>query len=113
MIRQLIIATALTAAFALPAAADKGPNQPLTAQEAQGWIGKPVYSNNGKEVGKVTVLTNSADNKATELRADIGSATGSGKHPIILPATRFSLEGDRVIIDMTAAQATKLPKMNY
>ena len=76
-----------------------------------GW--KACLQQRWERSGEVTVLTNSADNKATELRADIGSATGSGKHPIILPATRFSLEGDRVIIDMKAVQATKLPKMNY
>lgn len=113
MIRPLIYATALAAAFVLPAAAAKGPDQPLTAQDAKGWTGKPVYSNDGKELGKVTRLDSSAENKATQLYADIGSATGSDKHQVILPATRFSLEGDRVVLDMTASQATKLPKMNY
>jgi len=111
-IRPLIIATAL-AAFTVPATADKGPNQPLTAEDAKGWVGKPVFSNDGKELGKVTRLESSAENKATQLRADIGSSTGSGQHQVILPATRFSLQGDRVVLDMTAAQATKLPKMNY
>ena len=96
----------------MPAAA-KGPDQPLTAQNAQGWVGKPVYSNDGKELGKVTKLENSAQNKATQLYADIGPGTGSGQHQVILPATRFSLEKDRIVLDMTAGQAAKLPKMNF
>lgn len=112
MIRPLI-AAALAAAIALPAAAEKGPNQPLTADDAKAWTGKPVFSNDGKEVGKVTRLESGADNKATQLRADIGAASGAGQHPIILPATRFSLEQNKVVLDMTAAQASKLPKMNY
>ena len=111
-LRPLIIAAAL-AAFVLPAAAEKGPNQPLTAEDAKGWVGKPVYSNDGKELGKVTRLESSPENKATQLRADIGATTGTGRHQVILPATRFSLQGDRIVLDMTAAQATKLPKMNY
>jgi hypothetical protein len=112
-IRPLILAAALAAAFSMPAAAGKGPDQPLTPQDAKNWVGKPVYSNDGKELGKITRLDSSAENKATQLYTDIGSTTGSGRHQIILPATRFSLESDRVVLDMTAAQATKLPKMNY
>jgi hypothetical protein len=112
MIRPLI-AAALAAAFTLPAAAEKGPNQQLTAEDAKGWTGKPVFSSDNKEIGKVTRLESSADNKATQLRADIGAASGSGQHPIILPATRFSLEQGKVVLDMTAAQASKLPQMKY
>ncbi len=112
MRRMLAISAALALALAAPAAAEKGQNQALTPQDAQGWSGKPVYSNDGKEVGKVTLLESSADSKATQLRADIGAATGAGPHPVILPATRFSLQGDRVVLDMSAAQAAKLPKMN-
>jgi hypothetical protein len=113
MIRPLIAAAALAAAIALPAVAEKGPNQALTPEDAKGWTGKPVFSNDGKELGKVTRLESSADNKATQLRADIGAAGGSGQHPVILPATRFSLEQGKVVLDMTATQASKLPKMNY
>ncbi len=111
-IRPLIFAAALAAIFAA-SAVGKGPDQPLTPQDAKGWVGKPVYSNDGKELGKVTRLESSPQNKATQLYTDIGTSTGSGRHQVILPATRFSLENDRVVLDMTAAQATKLPKMNY
>ena len=111
-IRSLILAAALAASFVLPAAA-KGPNQTLTPQEAAGWVGKPVFSNDGKEIGKVKLLESSADNKATQIRAEIASYLGKGPHQVILPATRFSLEEGRVVLDMTAEQAAKLPAMNY
>jgi hypothetical protein len=113
MIRMLLIVAALATVVALPAAGEKGTNQALTSQDAKGWVGKPVFSSDGKEIGKVTFLTSSPDNKATELRADIGTSLGLGAHPIILPATRFSLEEGRVVLDLTAEQASKLPKMNY
>lgn len=112
-IRPLIFATALAAISAVPAVAGKGPDQSLTPQDAQVWVGKPVFSNDGKELGKVTRLESSPQNKATQLYTDIGGVTGSGRHQVILPASRFSLESDRIVLDMTAAQATKLPKMNY
>ncbi len=112
MIRQLIVAAALATALAAPAAAEKGVNQALNAQDAKAWAGKPVYSSDGKELGKVTRLESGPNNKAAQLWADIGAATG-GPHPVILPATRFSLEQDRVVLDMTASQASKLPKMSY
>ena len=52
-----------------------------------------------------------ADNKITELRADIGGFLGIGKHEIALPAARFYLQNDRVVLDLTAAQAKELPKV--
>jgi hypothetical protein len=113
MIQRTIIALTLAAALALPAAAEKGSNQALTPDSAKGWAGKPVFSKDGKELGKVTRLDSSADNKATQLRADIGAGSGKGQHPIILPATRFSLESDRIVLDMPADQAAKLPKTAY
>lgn len=113
MIRPLAVAAAFAAAFTLPAAAEKGPNQALTAQDAKGWTGKPVFSSDGKELGKVTRIESTPDNKVAQLWADIGAGTGSGQHPVILPPTRFSLESGKVVLDMTASQASKLPKMNY
>lgn len=110
---RMLVALMLVAALALPAAAEKGANQALTPEAAKGWTGKPVFSQDGKELGKVTRLDSSADNKATQLRADIGAGSGKGQHPIILPATRFSLESDRIVLDMPAEQAAKLPKTAY
>jgi hypothetical protein len=80
----------------------------FVAGDAKGWVGKPVYSNDGKELRRVTRLDSSAENKATQLYTDIGRTTGAGKHQVILP-----VQSDRIVIDMTATQASKLPKMNY
>lgn len=110
--RRLIAATALAALFVVPAGA-KGPDQNLTPQDAQAWVGKPVYSNDGKELGKVDVLESSAENKATQLRADISATSGESPHQIILPSTRFTIQSDRIVLDMTANQAAALPNMKF
>jgi PRC-barrel domain len=56
-------------------------------------------------------ILRTADNKITELRADIGGVLGLGQREIALPAARFSLQNDRVVLDLTAAQAKDLPKV--
>ncbi len=121
MIRTLTFAAALAAALGLPALAQdiKSPSMAgaaltsetaITAQEAQAWVGKPVYSSDGKKLGEVAAIRRTADNKIAELRADIGGFLGLGEHQIALPAAQFVLQNDRVVLDVTAAAAKELPK---
>jgi uncharacterized protein DUF3597 len=58
-----------------------------------------------------SLAARTADNKITELRADIGGVLGLGQREIALPAGRFSLQNDRVVLELTAAQAKDLPKV--
>jgi hypothetical protein len=83
----------------------------VTDQAAKAWVGKDVYSSDGNKLGQVAAILRTADNKITELRADIGGFLGIGKHEIALPAARFYLQNDRVVLDLTAAQAKDLPKI--
>ena len=124
MMRRLTLAAALAAVIALPAIAEdvKSPatatagalltaQTAITDQEAKAWVGKPVYSNDGKKLGEVAAILRTADNKITELRADIGGFLGIGQHEIALPAAHFALHNDRVVLDLTAAAAKELPKV--
>jgi len=83
----------------------------ITEQEAKAWVGKHVYSSDGKKLGEVAAILRTADNKITELHADIGGFLGMGEHRIRLAPAQFSLHGDRVVLDLTAAQAKELPKV--
>ncbi|MFZ1108785.1 MAG: PRC-barrel domain-containing protein [Rhodomicrobium sp.] len=122
MIRTLTFAAAFAAAIALPALAQdvKSPatsgtlvtaETAISAQEAEAWIGKPVYSKDGKKLGEVASIRRTADNKITELRADIGGFLGIGEHEIAVPAAQFALHNDRVQLDLTAEAAKQLPKV--
>ena len=126
MMRRLTFAAALAAAIALPAIAEetKSPATAtegagtlltaqtlLTEQQAKAWVGKPVYSSDGKNLGEVAAVLRSADNKITELRADIGGFLGIGEHEIAIPAAQFVLHSDRIVLDLTAAAAKALPKV--
>ena len=83
----------------------------LTDQEAKAWVGKGVYSSDGDKLGEVAAILRTAENKITELRAEIGGVLGLGQREIALPAGRFSLQNDRVVLELTAAQAKDLPKV--
>jgi hypothetical protein len=122
MIRTLTFAAALAAAIALPAVAEdvKSPSNAgtvltaqtaITEQEAKAWVGRPVYSSDGKKLGEVAALLRTPDNKVTELRADMGGFLGIGEHQIALPAALFALHNDRVVLNLTAAAAKGLPKV--
>jgi hypothetical protein len=122
MMRPLTFAAAFAAAIALPALAQdiKSPTMAgtmltaetaITAQEAEAWVGKPVYSSDGKKLGEVATILRTADNKITELRADIGGFLGMGEHRIALPATQFALQNDRVVLGVSAEAAKQLPKV--
>ena len=83
----------------------------LTEQEAKSWIDKPVYSNDGKKLGEVAAFQRGADNTISEMHADIGGFLGIGETRVKLTPAQFKLQSDRVLIDMTAAQAKDLPKV--
>jgi PRC-barrel domain len=81
----------------------------LTAPEATAWVDKPVYSNDGQKLGEVAAFQRNPDNTVTEMHADIGGFLGLGETRVKLAPTQFKLQGDRVVLDMTAAQAKELP----
>ena len=91
------------------------PKQPrglsLTSQEAEAWIGTPVYSSDGNKLGEVATIQRAADNKVTEMQADIGGFFGLGEHRIRLQAAQFNVQSDRVVLDLTSEQAKALPKI--
>ena len=127
MIRTLTLATALAAAITLPAmaedvkapattthaaSAEKGAPLSLTSQEAQTWIGKPVYSSDGKKLGEIAAFERAASNEVSAMDANIGGFMGFGEHRIRLASAQFSLKSDRVVLNLTAAQAKELPKVS-
>jgi hypothetical protein len=127
MIRTLTLATALAAAIALPAmaedvkapataghaaSAEKGAPLSLTSQEAKTWIGKPVYSSDGKKLGEIAAFERAAGNEVSAMDANIGGFMGLGEHRIRLAPAQFSLKSDRVVLNLTAAQAKELPKIS-
>jgi hypothetical protein len=94
-----------------PAAQDQASAVTMTEDQAKEWVDKAVYSSDGKEIGEVYEFKRSADNKVTELHADIGGFLGMGESRVKLAPSEFKLQGDRVVLNITEEQAKALPKI--
>ena len=83
----------------------------LTEVQGRDWIDKSVYSSDGKNLGEVVSFQRNADNMVIGLHADIGGFLGMGQTRIAVKSSQFKLEGDRVVLGLTAAQAKVLPEV--
>ena len=81
----------------------------MTSPEALRWVGKPVYSSDNKDLGKVVLIVRGTDNAINELDADIGGFLGLGVSHVKIMPSQFKLEADRVVLSLTAEQAKTLP----
>jgi len=82
----------------------------LTEQQAKSWVDKPIYSSDNKEIGEVAAFKRGADNVVLEMHADVGGTLGMGETRVKLMPEQFKLQGDRVVLNLTEAQAKDLPK---
>jgi PRC-barrel domain len=129
MIRTLSLAAVLASALALSAiaqdtktkiepsattaatSAQQGATLALTEEEGKTWIDKPIYSSDGQKIGEVVAFQRDAANNVIGLHADVGGFLGIGQTRINLTPPQFKLQGDRVVLELTAAQAKELPKV--
>lgn len=84
----------------------------LSEQEGKSWITKPVYSNDGKKIGAVVSFQRDAANNVIGMHADIGGYLGFWQTRVNLTPAQFKLRGDRVELDLTAAEANALPTVH-
>jgi len=78
----------------------------LTDAQANAWINKTVYSSDAKNVGEVSAVQRGASRKVTER-----GFLGLGETRVRIMPAQFKLEGDRIILNMTAEQVRALPKI--
>jgi hypothetical protein len=81
----------------------------LTEGQAKSWINKPVYSSDGKEIGEVFAFKRAADNTVIEMHVDIGGMFGIGETRVKLTPQQFKLKIDRIVLNVTEAEANNLP----
>lgn len=83
----------------------------LTEEQAKSWIGKPVYSSDGKNIGEVADIKRDSSNQVSELQADIGGFLGFGETRVSVPTTQFQLDSDRVILSLKEAETNSLTRV--
>ncbi len=75
---------------------------PLKPTEA--WVGRAVYSSDGKSIGDVAAIANDS------IYVDMGGFLGIGESRVLLSdAELASVEPDRIVVKLTEAEAKKLP----
>ncbi len=84
----------------------------LSDDQVKEWIGRSVYSSDGKELGEIGDLNRGPDNKVTELYVDIGGFLGLGETRVRAGADKLQeVRDDRIILNITEADAKSLPKV--
>jgi hypothetical protein len=83
----------------------------LTEQEGRAWVDKPIYSSDGVKLGEVVTFQRDSGNKVLGMHADIGGFFGYMQSRVNVQPEQFKLQGDRVVLSMTAEQAKSLPKV--
>ena len=91
-------------------AGDTGAKLSLTELEGKTWVDKPVYTSDGFNIGEVVDFQRDAANNVVGMHADIGGLLGFGQTRVNITTLQFKLNGDRVVLGMTAEQAKSLPK---
>ncbi len=96
----------------MPSASTSGSPMVLSEAEAKTWVDKVIYSSDGKNIGEVAAVQRDTSGKVLEVHADIGGFLGMGETRVRVQPTQFTIEGDRLKLNMTADQAKALPKVD-
>lgn len=82
----------------------------LTEDDAKNWIGRDVYSSDGKKVGDITELKRDPDNKVTELYVNIGGFLGIGATRSLISSDQIQeVKADSLVLKLSEAEAKNLP----
>lgn len=85
-------------------------NLVLTEDEAKNWLGRTVFSSDGKKLGTVAALRRDTDNRLTDLYADIGGFLGFGETRVHIAADQVKdVKPDGIVLTLSEAEANKLP----
>jgi hypothetical protein len=94
----VVVALAATA----PAAAQHS-RKPAAGQADRAVVGLPLFSSDGKRVGRIVATGTDDDNQAV-LVAEIERPLGIGPHAVAIPSELFLRKAGRVELTITAAE---------
>ena len=80
-----------------------------TDEQAKVWIGKAVYSSDGKNLGDVAELIRDPSGDVTALIANVGGFLGIGQTQVRIAPAQFSIDADRIVLRLTADQVKSMP----
>lgn len=81
----------------------------MPVDEEKKWIGRAVYSSDQEKIGEVLSFKRGLDGNVVALNAGIGGFLGLGETKVMINAGQFQIVGDRIVANVLAADAKKLP----
>ena len=82
------------------------------AKDMEKFIGKDVYGAKGDEVGELNNLLIGPDGRVRAAVIEFGGFLGIGEHQVAVPWDRLSVQGDRLMVNMTEDQIKAMPRWN-
>ena len=110
-LKKWFLATAL-ALTAMPAAAhdvaavSQRPSRPAAPIDPRAVVGLPIFTSDGKEIGKVLVTGTDEDGLAV-LVAEFEQAFGIGSVATAIPTDMFVLINGRIVLSITEAEVSQ------
>jgi len=98
-----VLASAVVLAAAAPAAAQQPSGKPAAAKAARSLVGLPLFSSDGKRVGRI-VASGTADNNEAVLVAEIERPLGIGAGAVAVPLAMLVRKPGRAELTITAAE---------
>ncbi len=82
------------------------------AKDIERFIGKDVYGVRGDEVGELNNLLIGPDGRVRAGIIEFGGFLGIGDHHVAVPWDQLSVQGDRIVVNMTEDQIKAMPRWN-
>jgi sporulation protein YlmC with PRC-barrel domain len=85
----------------------------VTSEDADAWLGRPVYSTDGLHLGEIASLQHDPDGTVQQLKADIGGFLGFGETRILITPDQIKeVKDDSLVLTLTQAEAQELPAID-
>lgn len=102
----LAVLVSLAMALAAAPAMAQQDRQPAPGQADRALVGLPIYSSDGKRVGRI-LATGVDDDNQTVLVGEIERPLGIGSDAVAIPFDMFTRQPDRIVLTITAEEVGK------
>ncbi len=82
-----------------------------TVADYQAWVGKPIESSDGQNVGEIAEIVAGRGDSVQEILADVGGFLGFGQKRVKLMPSQITQRGEKLVVSLTKEEINKLPAL--
>ncbi len=87
-----------------------GPGMSLANSNREQLVGKDIYGADNRNIGEVEDVVIGSNAKLQSVLVDVGGFLGIGARRVAIPVEKLSLQGDRLVSQITEQEARSLPE---